>query len=168
MCAHAPILRKPKPGGKTGDNSKVNSFQTLFDLIGELARRRHQSAERSYATLGLNHTEARLLSLLHHEDGKAAQDTLSTRLTVDRSNAVRALQHLEQDGYVLRRKDDTDKRANLVQITPKGRKAIVEITKLRRRMAQGFFGDLKEEEAAAVVGLLSKALPNDRAETHGR
>jgi DNA-binding MarR family transcriptional regulator len=143
----------------------VNSFLTLFDLIGELARRRYQTAERCFSALGLNHTEARLLTLLRQEDGVAPQDALSNGLSVDRSNAGRALQRLERDGYILRRKDDTDKRANLVQIAPKGRKAVVEISRLRKKMAQSFFGDLKEDEAGAIVDLLKKALTNEQYET---
>jgi DNA-binding MarR family transcriptional regulator len=145
-------------------SSEANGFLALFDLIGELARRRYQAAERYFSALGLNHTEARLLTLLRQEDGVAAQDALSNRLSVDRSNAGRALQRLERDRYVLRRKDDADRRANLVQITPKGRKAVVEISRLRKRMAQSFFGDLKEDEAGAIVDLLRKALTNEQYE----
>ena len=139
----------------------MNGFMKLFDLIGELARRRYQTAERYFSALGLNHTEARLLTLLHQEKGVAAQDTLSNQLSVDRSNAVRALQRLEHDEYILRRKDSADKRANLVQITPKGRNAVFEISKLRKKMAQNFFGSLKEDEAGAIANLLKKALMNE-------
>jgi DNA-binding MarR family transcriptional regulator len=142
-------------------SSGTNGFLALFDLIGELARRRHQAAERYFSVLGLNHTEARLLTLLRQEDGAAAQDALSNRLSVDRSNAVRALQRLEHDGYVLRRKDNADQRANLVQMTPKGRKAAVEISRLRKKMAQSFFGDLREKEAGAIADLLKKTLTNE-------
>lgn len=140
----------------------MNGFLKLFDLIGELARRRHQTAERCFSALGHNHTEARLLTLLRQEGGVAAQDALSNRLSVDRSNAGRALQRLEQDGYILRRKDDTDKRANLLRITPKGRKAVVEISRLRKKMAQSFFCDLKEDEACAIVDLLRKSLTTEQ------
>jgi len=145
-------------------SSEVNSFLTLFDLIGELARRRRQTAERCFSALGLNHTEARLLTLLR-QHGVAAQDALSNQLSVDRSNAGRALQRLAQDGYIVRRKDDADKRANLLQITPKGRKCVVEISRLRKKMAQSFFGDLKEDEAGAIVKILGKAFANETYET---
>jgi DNA-binding MarR family transcriptional regulator len=145
-------------------SSEANSLMTLFDLIGELARRRHQTAEQCFSALGLNHTEARLLTLLREENGVAAQDALSNRLSVDRSNAVRALQRLEQHRYILRRKDKADKRANLVQITPKGRKAVVEISRLRKKMAQNFFGDLTKDEAGAIVDLLRKAITKEPAE----
>lgn len=146
-------------------NPESNSFLTLFDLIGELARRRYHTAERCFSALGLNHTEAHLLALLRREGGVAAQDVLSNGLSVDRSNSGRAMQRLEQAGYVVRRKDEVDKRANLVQITPKGAKSVVEISKLKKKMAQSFFGDLKEDEAGVIVDLLRKALTAAQDET---
>jgi len=136
----------------------VSHFEELFDLIGQLARRRHQTAEQQFDALGLNHTEARLLGLLHHRDS-LPQDALSAQLLVDRSNAVRALQHLEGGGYILRRKDEDDKRAKIVSLTGKGHKAVTAITKLRKQMAHEFFGNLKEDEARRVVELLRKAIP---------
>jgi hypothetical protein len=41
----------------------------------------------------------------------------------------------------------------------KSRKAVVEIARLRKKLAQGFFGDLEEHEAGAVVGLLKMRSP---------
>ena len=130
----------------------------LFELIGVLARRRYQTAERSYASLGLNHTEARLLTMLDNEAGAVTQDALSRRLFVDRSNAGRAFKRLEQAGYVGRRKDDADNRTNLVDITAKGREAAVEVNRLSNEMARTFFGDLTEADAATIATLLRKAL----------
>jgi len=138
----------------------MGAFLELFDLIGELARRRYQMAERSFSALGLNHTEARLLTLLRKEGGAAAQDVLSNMLFVDRTNAGRALQRLEQGGYIRRHKNHSDKRANLVEMTAKGRKTAAGIAKLRKQIAESFFGDLRERDAVTVVDLLGKALPN--------
>jgi DNA-binding MarR family transcriptional regulator len=140
----------------------MDGYLRLFDLIGVLARRRHQTAERCFATLGLNHTEARLLTLLGQADGAATQESLAGSLFVDRTNAGRALKRLEQGGYVVRQNDDADKRANLVEMTAKGRKAVVEISKLRKKIARRFFGDLNEDEAAAVVELLTKAIKDEK------
>ncbi len=136
----------------------------LLDLIGVLARRRYQAAERSFSAIGLNHTEARLLTLLHEEGGAATQETLSNMIFVDRSNAGRALKNLEQKGYIERCKDDGDKRAKLVQITAKGSEAFSEIAKLKNKMAQVFFGDLTNEEAGAIVEMLRKVIKNDEGE----
>lgn len=131
----------------------------LFDLIGELARRRYQLAERTFAAVGLNHTEARILSLLSAAGGASPQDSLSSQLLVDRTNAGRALTRLAEAGYLQRTKDTRDQRANLIQITAKGRKAVSAIAHLREQMAGIFFGDLTQREAASIVRLLQKRLP---------
>ena len=128
----------------------------LFDLIGVLARRRHQTAERDFAVLGLNHTEARLLAMLAGEAGPTTQEALSRRISVDRSNAGRAFKRLEQAGYVSRRRDDADSRTNLVDITPEGRTAAAEVNRIRRELAGNFFGELSGAEAATIVELLRK------------
>jgi DNA-binding MarR family transcriptional regulator len=137
----------------------MDAFEELFDLVGDLARRRFQAGERGFAKLGLSHTEARLLTLLQQAGGEAAQDILSNSLTVDRSNAVRALQRLAENGFVLRRKDEADRRANLIRITPKGAKVAGKIGMMRKELAQQFFGDLREPEALVVLELLRKAIP---------
>ena len=140
----------------------MNNLNTLFDLIGGLARRRYQTAERYFSTLGLNHTEARLLNLLDRENGAATQDALSNMLFVDRSNAGRALKSLEHEGYIERNQSDTDKRTNLVQITARGREAVAEIAKLKEKMVQNFFGELTEAEAGQIIDLLRKVYPNEQ------
>ena len=142
----------------------MDNLLTLFDLIGVLARRRYREAEQHFSTVGLNHTEARLLTLLQQQKGSATQETLSGLIFVDRSNVGRALKSLENAGYVERHKDATDKRANLVRLTAKGRKTVAEISRLKRKMAQNFFGALSEDEAGQIVDLLRKGLPHEDSE----
>lgn len=134
----------------------MDNFLKLFDLVGELARRRYQIAEHYFSALGLNHTEARLLTLLWQEDGLATQDALSGKLFVDRSNAGRGLKSLEQKGFIARSENEGNKKTKLVRMTAKGRNVVEEISKLREEMAQSFFGELKEDEAGAIAELLQK------------
>ncbi len=136
---------------------RKGAHDELFDLIGVLARRRHHAAERGFAALGLNHTEARLLAMLVGEPGPTAQEALSRRISVDRSNIGRAFKRLEQAGYVTRRRDEADSRTNLVDITPAGREAAAEVNRLRSELASSFFGGLSKAEAATIVKLLRKA-----------
>lgn len=145
-----------------GRNGMDNYF-ALFEMIGVLARRRYQTADREMAAIGLNHTEARLLSLLSEAGGESAQDALSNQLHIDRSNAGRALKRLEQDGYITRVRDEADRRAFLVQLTGKGRRAVRDIMKVRNAIVAGFFGELTEEEAGRAVALLEKALAGETA-----
>lgn len=139
----------------------MDPFLMLFDLIGVLARQRYQTADRCFAAVGLNHTEARLLTLLRQANDVASQTTLANGLFVDRTNAGRALKRLEQDGYIRRRGDSDDKRMNFVEMTAKGRKAVVEIEKLRKKIVRGFFGEMSKDDAGTVVELLRKAISNE-------
>lgn len=139
----------------------MDNFLTLFDLIGVLAHRRYQSMERNLSTIGLNHTEARLLIVLHQKKGVATQDDLSNFLFVDRSNTGRALKQLEDKGHTIRKKDVRDGRTNLVNITKEGQKAVAQISKLKEEVAQGFFHDLKEDEAGKITELLKNALTEE-------
>lgn len=144
----------------------TSSFLALFDLIGVLARRRYRAGERAFSAVGLNHTEARLLVLLNEKAGVASQEVLSKSLLVDRSNAGRALKRLHREGYVTRQTGESDKRTNIVRITSKGRRTVSEIAKLRKKIAERFFGDLTSEDAATVVRILNGALAAE--ETRGK
>lgn len=140
-----------------------NTLQ-LFDILGILARKRLQTAERFFSSLGLNHTEARLLSLLDQEGGVATQNKLSDSLFIDRSNTGRALKYLEQEEYIARCSDNVDKRANVVSITPKGCKAVSEIDKLRKKIAQTFFYAMEEDEVRKTIEFLIKTLTHEEVE----
>lgn len=134
----------------------MSNYLALFEMIGVLARRRYQAAEREFAAIGLNHTEARLLSLLKAAGGERAQEALSNQLYIDRSNAGRALKRLELDGYITREKDTADRRAFRVRLTGKGRKAVRDVARIRDAIIAGFFGELTESEAGRAVALLQK------------
>lgn len=59
------------------------------------------------------------LMTLYREDG-LSQDTLSSRLSVDKAATARAVKALEEKQYVIRKKDPHDKRINRVYITEQG------------------------------------------------
>lgn len=137
---------------------ETDNFEVLFEIIGVLARRRYQFAERSFASLGLNHTEARLLTLLQEAGGVSTQETLAGLTFIDRTNVGRALKRLENDGYTVRKKDPADRRSNSVAITSKGRKAVAAMAGLRKDMARHFFGELRADEARTIIASLKKSL----------
>jgi DNA-binding MarR family transcriptional regulator len=114
-------------------------------------------AEKQFAVLGLNHTEARLLTLLDRQGGEVQQDILSSQITLDRSNAGRALQNLERKELVTRTSDLADRRTKAVRITEGGRKLASKIGRMRKDMARTFFGSLDESGAGTILDILSKA-----------
>ena len=69
----------------------MSKLNLLFDFLGELARRRYLLAEQNFSKVGLNHTEARILSILSQSSGQAGQDDITKRMNIDRSSVGRAL-----------------------------------------------------------------------------
>ncbi|HAT40184.1 MAG TPA: hypothetical protein DCS87_00460 [Rheinheimera sp.] len=129
-------------------------YLALFDLMGELARYRFSLAEQTYAPLGLNHTAARALYLLSVEP--LAQDQLSARFMVDRSNVGRAVKTLEQQGLVVRQANPADKRTSLLALTPAGQQLAVTVLNTKQQIIEQFFQGLDPDEASVVYGLLKK------------
>ncbi|KIX12675.1 MarR family winged helix-turn-helix transcriptional regulator [Dethiosulfatarculus sandiegensis] len=140
----------------------MDNLVRLFDLIVVLARRRYHAAEHHFKVLGLNHTKANLLTLLDREGGVATQEELSNLIFLDRSNAGRALKCLEEQGYVERRKNTGDKRTNLVQITTKGSKAVIDISRLKKRIIKSVSGELSDEQAGRIMEMLEKTLKAEK------
>ncbi len=134
----------------------MTSQRTLFDLIGTLARKRYAMAERRFARLGLNHSEARLLHALHKMGGKGSQEQMTSQVQIDRTNVGRALKSLEAKQLIHRLRDESDKRSNLVSITARGELLVGEIGLIGQEMAQALFSSLTESEVAAATRILSK------------
>lgn len=138
-----------------------NPQLVLAELIGRAARRWHQLAEQSFAALRINHTEARLLTLLRREGGSATQDVLSNQLSVDRSNAGRALSRLENAGLVARRQGESDGRTKSVEITEAGDAVVEQIASLQAEMAQELLGRLTKAQVRAASDVLTAVLDDE-------
>lgn len=138
----------------------INSigFDLLFEAIGALARRRRLLADKAFGAIGLTHTEARILSLLHEHGGEASQDQIAAKIGVDRTNVGRAFQRLETQGLVARTRDPSDGRAKQVALSKDGARKVTEIQRARSDMAATFFGELTEQEATEAARLLQRAL----------
>ena len=59
------------------------------------------------------------LMVLYHGDG-ISQETLAKTLKVSKATSARAIQSLENEGYVYRQRDESDLRAYRVYLTEKG------------------------------------------------
>ena len=92
------------------------------------------------------------------EQGGTTQQQLGETLHLDRNNCVILLNDLEDDGYVARRRDPTDRRRHLVEMTPAGRKALERAEVKLETLEDQVIGDLSDEERATLRDLLAKAL----------
>jgi DNA-binding MarR family transcriptional regulator len=98
------------------------------------------------------------MRLLHH-DG-VSQESLANMLRYDRATITRSLNKLEDQGYVIRKRDPNDKRAYCVYLTEEGRKMgpiLMEIgANLNNVLLQGF----SDDDKVMFISLVEKAAMN--------
>jgi DNA-binding MarR family transcriptional regulator len=92
------------------------------------------------------------------EQGGTTQQQLGDTLHLDRNNCVILLNDLEEDGYIARRRDPTDRRRHLVEMTPQGEQALMAAEEKLETLEDQVIGKLSADERAALAELLRKAL----------
>jgi DNA-binding MarR family transcriptional regulator len=77
---------------------------------------------------------------------------------MDANNVVLLLNELEDLGYVSRRRDPTDRRRHLVDLTAGGRRALERAEHAQEQIEDDILEALDDEERATLWRLLTRAL----------
>src|SRR5260370_5957165 len=102
--------------------------------------------------------DLRLLMALRYvgdHDGTPQQE-LGGSLCMDAKNVVLLLNDLEDDGYIVRRRDSEDRRRHLVYITAVGREALEHAARVLEEIEGDVLQGLDAEERATPWGLLTR------------
>jgi DNA-binding MarR family transcriptional regulator len=121
--------------------------QRLLPLLEHLARVGRRAAEATMSPGGLRPRHLIALRLLS-EGGPASQQGLTESLRLDPSNVVGLLNELEDRELITRRRDPTDRRRHIVEISPRGGE---ELCRAYTRL------HLVEDELLSALGTAEKA-----------
>ena len=124
-------------------------------LIARVARLVRQRFEEVLMPLGLRQRHMVALSYLR-EHGPTAQQQLADRLRMDASSMVCLLNALEDDELVIRNRDRTDRRRAIVELSPKGELALLEVDKALEVVEDEVLTRLEARERGALRHLLAK------------
>lgn len=89
-------------------------------------------------------------------EGEARATRLAERLGVSAPVLSRHIAELEEQGYVVRRQDPNDGRAQLVALTPSGLDKLRRIEEQRTAVLQDYLRDWSEEDAGNTARTLHK------------
>jgi DNA-binding MarR family transcriptional regulator len=107
--------------------------------------------------LGMRLKEFVMLAHLR-EHSPIPQQDLGETLCIDPNNLVLLLNELESGGYAYRRRDPTDRRRHLVEITDEGLTAFENAERGIESVEDDVLASLTSGERAELQGLLTKAL----------
>lgn len=113
-----------------------------------------QLMERSLAGRGLNHTQARVLTLLSRHPGATILQ-LSAPVGVEPANITRTVQALERLGMVERRPHPTDGRASLLHLTPAGTRLAQDLAVDIEGISARLFRGVAPEQLAVLERVLA-------------
>lgn len=131
------------------------------------------SAQRSYLRLGLNGIQGlepgqpKLLEylMLH---GPCRQREFADYFEIDSAAISRMLDGMEREGFVTRRAQETSRRCNLVEITPKGERAYQIWHQHCLDMEQALLRGFSQKEKEALFSYLLRIYQNFQREKEER
>ncbi|MEA2505135.1 MAG: hypothetical protein QOG36_2178 [Actinomycetota bacterium] len=131
--------------------------QRLLPLLEHLARVGRRAAETTMSPGGLRPRHLIALRLLS-EDGPASQQALTEALRLDPSNVVGLLNELEERELITRRRDRSDRRRHIVEISQRGEEELC-LTYTRLRLVEDeLLSALSAEEKTTLYHLLVRAV----------
>jgi DNA-binding MarR family transcriptional regulator len=102
---------------------------------------------------GISYARMRLLGALHC-GGPQIMSSISDELGVTRRNITALVDALEEEGLVRRKPHPTDRRATIIELTPKGFETTESMYEGHREAVAELFTDLSEEDLSELVRLL--------------
>ena len=124
-------------------------------LLSRLTKQVFRRSNEQLLGMHLRH----LMALSYVRDHESApQQELGEAFCMDANNIVLLLNELEELGYVVRRRDPEDRRRHLVDMTPKGRRALAKAERAQETIEDDVLRGLDPAERAILHQLLLRAL----------
>jgi DNA-binding MarR family transcriptional regulator len=133
-----------------------------MNLLTRLSRSVYSRATEDL--LGMRLKQFITLDYLRDQGDSVTQQGLGQTLHLDPNNCVILLNDLEDDGYVERRRDPSDRRRHIVEMTAAGRRALEEAEVKLETVEDQVLGNLTATERSELRDLLAKALEGNAAE----
>ncbi|TDD91740.1 MarR family transcriptional regulator [Actinomadura rubrisoli] len=124
-------------------------------LINVASAHSHRLVSDGFAAAGARGYHYRLLAALD-EYGPASQAALGRHTGIDRSDVVAALNELTGTGYADRSPDPSDRRRNIITLTPAGSRHLERLDQVLTGIQDRLLAPLSATERAQLTDLLAR------------
>ena len=142
----------PPPAQQRLPDELASSALFMLKRLGMAAKERSVDA---YDELGLRPYHHAILAVLD-QGSRETQGAIADALGYDKGQLVGLLDELEDGGHIERQRDPADRRRQIVQITPSGRKMLERLRRLAQQLEDEFLATLDESERRDLHRLLQR------------
>lgn len=128
--------------------------------VTETARLIRREANRRAAVLGATKAQWRVLARLRRNGGGLRQVELAEALDVEPITLCRMLDRLEEGGLIERRRDEEDRRAWRIHLTPAATPLIGKLEKMGKIFNADILDGISAAELAAARAVLDRVRAN--------
>jgi MarR family transcriptional regulator for hemolysin len=137
----------------------VSSLRSFGFILKDVNRLHVQRFEQRAGTLGLTLPQCKTLIYLANNEG-ISQVQLSEIADIESMTLVRILDRMQADGWLERRSDPTDRRANRLFLKSKGKRLLEDIWGLVDRTRQEAFARIPKRQIELMISVLEKVRNN--------
>ena len=134
--------------------------ESIGRLISCINRYTHIYLRDSMQKYNLGSGQFRLLTTLYKHGDGINQEYFANFLKMDNATAARSIKKMENAGFIIRKKDENDKRAYNVFLTDKAKELQPKIKYILARWTQILLKDFSEEEQKDYINFLKKSEKN--------
>jgi MarR family transcriptional regulator, lower aerobic nicotinate degradation pathway regulator len=132
--------------------------------LGRAAEASVREADGRLARLGFRTRHYGVLAVLEDQNAPT-QRAIADTLAIDRATVVALLDDLSRMGLVQRRRSETDRRANSLRLTPKGRRIVAQAHQLLDECERDFLAALTDSERDRMAAILKRLVQVGGAST---
>jgi len=127
----------------------------LFHLIRRVDSNFRSIIQKNKKNTTKSHGHGRILHVLKRHPG-INQSELAAKMQIQPQSLTSALVSLEEEGYIVRKRSENDRREVEVLLTKEGESRCAEIMKAREEAVHILFENLNEKEKETLSELLLK------------
>ncbi len=135
-----------------GYKSDLDLNEKLMVAIVKASETYKKNAGAIFRNYGLTFSQYNVLRILNNSPNGKNTITITGRIMlVSGANMTGVAKRLEKDGFIIRRGDSNDERVTWLEITPKGKQTIKNISVEKDQLIQTYLMAFPEEEKINVL-----------------
>lgn len=137
------------------DRSLADDVERFERLLRRISHVVYTKGREILGDFGITSPQFDALLFLHR-DGDMPMGALCERMSLACSTVTDLVGRMEKGGYVIRERDQNDRRVIKVRLLPRGEDMVLKVMGARRRYLSGILGGLPAEERTKAIEALEE------------